>query len=135
MYGKFPEYIQTKKPERQYPVVCFAGYALGEKHGFLKRMWVNLAEQCEIYQHQDNYQKTLRPYLDFLKLCEKKKDIPEKIRVTRFISDLYIKLEDYQQAIIYANMQRNSDQRSLNPILENHGACLTSIPLAWLIST
>jgi hypothetical protein len=78
------------------------GYALAKKNGFLMGMYVNLAEQCYTYQRSGNYQKALRMYLDFLKLCEEKKNIKITIRVLSLISNLYIKLEDYGTAIAYA---------------------------------
>lgn len=82
------------------------GYALAKKKFFLVGMWINLAEQCLVYQHHGNYQKVLRQYLDFLKLCEEKNEIQVIARVLAFISDLYLKLEDYSLAIAYA--QKNT---------------------------
>ena len=82
------------------------GYALAQKHGFLMGMWGNLAEQCYVYQQHGNYQKTLRLYLDFLQLCEEKKDRQLTARVLHLIADLYIKLEDYATALTYAKKNR-----------------------------
>lgn len=78
------------------------GYELAKKHEFLMGMWVNLAEQCMAYQVRGNHQKALTMYLDFLKLCEEKKDLQITTRVLNFISDLYLKLGDYGQAIAYS---------------------------------
>ena len=94
-------YLDQRKLEDSALFFASQGYALAEKHQFLMGMWVNLAEQCFVYEHRGNYQKTLRLYLDFLKLCEEKGDIKEKVRVLQFIAELYIKLEDYDQAIAY----------------------------------
>lgn len=78
------------------------GYALAKKKNLLTGMWLNLAEQCFCYQRNGNYQKALRLYLDFLKLCEEKNNVTVTTRVLSVISELYTKLEDYNTAINYA---------------------------------
>jgi tetratricopeptide (TPR) repeat protein len=95
-------FLDLKKEEDSALIYASKGYGLAEKHEFLRGMWVNLAEQCFVYQHRGNYQKTLRLYLDFLKLCEERKDIGTLTRVLKLISDLYIKLEDYDLALAYS---------------------------------
>lgn len=114
-------YLDIKKNEDSTLFYASKGYALAEKHTFLYGMWGNLAEQCFVYQMQGNYQKALRLYLDFLKLCEERRSKPEEARVIHYISDLYIKMEDYQQAISYA--KRNSQN-----IIES------GIGFAWRLS-
>ena len=99
-------YLDKKKNEDSTLFYAIKGYALAEKHDYLFGMWVNLAEQCTVYEAHGNYQKALRLYLDFLKLCEERRNKQEEARVIHYISDLYIKMEDYQQAISYA--KRNS---------------------------
>lgn len=114
-------YLEQKKNEDSSLFYASQGYALAEKHGFLMGMWINLAEKCFVYQLHGNYQKTLRLYLDFLKLCEEKKDIQVTTRVLQFIADLYIKLEDYGQSIAYS--QKNT------PIIIESG-----VGGGWLLS-
>lgn len=94
-------YLSKKHDEDSALFYAKQGYALAGKHNYLKRMWTNLAVECEVYQHRGNYQKALRTYLDFLQLCEANHDIEMTIRVIQFISELYIKIEDYQQALVY----------------------------------
>lgn len=101
-------YLDRKNNEDSTLFYAKKGYALAEKHGFLYGMWVNLAEQCFVYERHGNYQKALRLYLDFLKLCEEKRSKQEQARVIYYISDLYIKMEDYQQAITYAKKNRQN---------------------------
>lgn len=95
-------YLDQKKEEDSTIFYASQGYALAKKHDFLLGMWVNLAEQSFVYRLHGNYQKTLGLYLDFLKLCEEKKEMQITTRVLQYISDLYIKLEDYSLAIEYA---------------------------------
>ena len=95
-------YLDQKKQEDSTLYYASKGYALAEKHEFLMGMWINLAEQCYVYQLHGNYQKTLRLYLDFLKLCEEKNSLAVTARVLQLISELYIKLEDYPQVIAYS---------------------------------
>ncbi len=95
-------YFDQKKDEDSTLFYASQGYTLAKRHDFLMGMWINLAEQCFVYRLHGNYQKTLRLYLDFLKLCEEKKDMQVTSRVLQYISELYIKLEDYNQAIAYA---------------------------------
>lgn len=99
-------YFDQKNNEDSTLFYASQGYALAEKHNYLPGMWVNLGQQCFVYQRHGNYQKTLRLYFDFLKLCEEKQNIRETVRVVQYISELYIKLEDYQQAISYAKKNR-----------------------------
>lgn len=99
-------YFEQKKDEDSTLFYASQGYALAKRHEFLMGMWINLAEQCMVYQRHGNYQKILRLYLDFLKLCEEKNDIQVRTRVLQFISELYIKLEDYRLGIAYS--QKNT---------------------------
>ena len=95
-------YLDRKKQEDSTLFYAAQGYELAEKHDFLIGMWVNLAVRCNVYERHGNYQKILGLYLDFLKICEEKKDMQVTARVLQYISDLYIKLEDYDQAIAYS---------------------------------
>ncbi|NCI48271.1 tetratricopeptide repeat protein [Sediminibacterium soli] len=102
--GRF--YFEQKNDHDSALLFLSQGYALAARHDFLFGMWINLGEQCLVYQRNGNYQKALQLYLDFLKYCEEKKEISVRARVLNFISDLYIRLEDYSQAISYA--QKNT---------------------------
>lgn len=106
-------YLDQKNRDDSTRLYASQGYKLAEKHEFLMGMWVNLATECSVYERRGNYQKTLRLYLDFLKLAEEKKNTGATARVLQYISDLYVKLEDYEQAIAYAKKN--------NPIIIESG--------------